>query len=193
MIDYKKLSDSIVYYENYGFKRIDAPWWVSTNISNITKPNFLENFYLPKNNKCLVASGEQSFICLIVNGRLPPGAYQTITPCFRDEISDPLHRRYFMKNELIDIADTSEERLNKIIDICFGFYSNYINYSDLKIVKTESPKASICNFDIEYNGVELGSYGIRKHLNLRWIYATGLAEPRLSIVEGFIKNNIVND
>lgn len=186
MIDYQKLADSIVYYEEKGFVRIDAPWWVSTNVSDITKPDNVENFYIPKNDKCLVASGEQSFICSMVKGRLPKGTYQTITPCFRDEKNDPLHRRCFLKNELIDIIDTSEKRLYEIIAICSNFYSRYL--SGLRIIKTDAPKAALCNFDIECNGIELGSYGIRTHLNLRWIYATGCAEPRLSIVEGYVNN-----
>jgi hypothetical protein len=36
----------------------------------------------------------------------------------------------------------------------------------------------------EIKGYELGSYGIRKYKNLfQWVYGTGCAEPRLSIVE----------
>jgi len=34
----------------------------------------------------------------------------------------------------------------------------------------------------DYNGVELGSYGIRECKFLKWIYGTGCAEPRLSQV-----------
>jgi hypothetical protein len=44
----------------------------------------------------------------------------------------------------------------------------------LKIVTTSD------GYDIEYNGVEIGSYGIRKTSFLEWIYGTGLAEPRFS-------------
>jgi hypothetical protein len=39
MIDYKLISESIDYYENGGFKRIESPWTVSEYIDNITKPN----------------------------------------------------------------------------------------------------------------------------------------------------------
>ena len=35
-------------------------------------------------------------------------------------------------------------------------------------------------YDIVLNGIEVGSYGIRQHENLRWIYGTGIAEPRFS-------------
>ena len=37
-------------------------------------------------------------------------------------------------------------------------------------------------YDIEScNGIELGSYGIREFAGFRWIYGTGVAEPRLSL------------
>jgi hypothetical protein len=38
------------------------------------------------------------------------------------------------------------------------------------------------SFDLICKGIELGSYGIRKYNNHKWIYATGVAEPRLSQV-----------
>jgi len=46
----------------------------------------------------------------------------------------------------------------------------------LKIKTIELNKS----YDIEFNGIELGSYGIRECEYLSWIYATGCAEPRLS-------------
>src|SRR4051812_17183406 len=101
MIDYKLLDDSIIYYEGKGFKRIESPWAVSENVDNITKPFDRVSFQLKHNNKCLVASGEQSFLYLYLKGFLPHGQFQTITPCFRFESFDFLHTKYFMKNELI--------------------------------------------------------------------------------------------
>ena len=50
----------------------------------------------------------------------------------------------------------------------------------IDIVKTEQ------GFDLEYNGIELGSYGIRSCEYLDWIYATGLAEPRMSMVKNML-------
>ena len=80
MIDYKILNDSILYYESKGFKRIEAPWTVSENVDNITKPKDRLSFQLKHNNKCLVASGEQSFLYLYLKNFLPLGQYQTVTP-----------------------------------------------------------------------------------------------------------------
>jgi hypothetical protein len=38
--------------------------------------------------------------------------------------------------------------------------------------------------DIEFAGIELGSYGIRSCDFLDWVYGTGVAEPRLSSIMG---------
>jgi hypothetical protein len=32
--------------------------------------------------------------------------------------------------------------------------------------------------DLYLNGIEVGSYGIRKHNSYQWVYGTGLALPR---------------
>lgn len=172
MIDYKLIYDSIEYYEKVGFTRVEAPWTVSEYIDKLTKPEGVISFQLKHNNKCLVASGEQSFLYLYLKDFLPKGQYQTTTPCFRFESFDFLHTKYFIKNELIktDIVDKYE--LEKIISICLNFYKKYI--PNVEIKETE------IGFDIEYKGIELGSYGIRDCNFLEWIYATGCAEPRLS-------------
>ena len=41
-------------------------------------------------------------------------------------------------------------------------------------------------YDIDYHGIELGSYGIRHCQFLNWIYGTGCAEPRLSKVMTYL-------
>jgi hypothetical protein len=182
MIDYKIISNSIDYYKNCGFQRIESPWTVTEAISNITKPSDkAQEFILNKKNKVLVASGEQSFLYLYLKGFLPLGKYQTVTPCFRDEIFDWTHSKYFIKNELIDTSDTSESNLEKITDKCFYFFRKYLD--DVKIVKTD------IGYDIMSGDIELGSYGIRTCQFLKWIYATGVAEPRLSNTIKF-KNGI---
>lgn len=172
MINYEFIADSIKYYESHNFKRIEAPWTVSEYVDNITKPIEVPSFQLKHNNKCLVASGEQSFLYLYLKNHLPKGQFQATTPCYRFESFDFLHSKYFIKNELIktDIVNTNE--LIKIVDICFGFYKKYI--SDINIIETS------IGFDIMYKDIEIGSYGIRSCNFLEWIYATGCAEPRLS-------------
>lgn len=182
MINYQIINDSINYYESKGFKRIESPWTVSSYIDNLTKPKDTIPFELKHNNKRLVASGEQSFLYLYLKDFLPKGQFQTVTPCFRFESFDYSHTKYFVKNELIktDVVNTTE--LENIVNTCFLFFRQYI--PDAKIVTTE------IGFDIMYNDNELGSYGIRECEFLKWIYATGVAEPRLSKIINLYKNGI---
>lgn len=176
MIDYNILSNSLDYYQRNGFNRIESPWTVSEYVDNLTKPADIISFQLKHNNKCLVASGEQSFLYLYLKEFLPLGQYQTITPCFRFESFDFTHTKYFMKNELIktDVVNTTE--LDKMVDLCLKFYKKYI--PDSTVINTP------IGFDIVYGEHELGSYGIRSRDFLEWIYGTGCAEPRLSKIKG---------
>jgi len=182
MIDYKIISNSIDYYESKGFIRIESPWTVSEYIDNLTKPKDVLSFQLKHNNKCLVASGEQSFLYLYLKDFLPKGQFQTTTPCFRFESFDYSHTKYFIKNELIKTDVVNNSELNKIVELCFNFLKGYIH--EIEIIKTN------IGFDIEYKGNELGSYGIRENEFLKWIYATGCAEPRLSKIINLYKNGV---
>lgn len=187
MIDYSKIAESIKHYEMCNFIRIETPWLVPTKISNITKPTDVKDFYIPEFNKSLVASGEQSFLCSIIKGRLPFGLYQTVPPCFRDDENDTLHHKYFIKNELIRIYKrydpNCELDLQIIIQLCKDFFSKYLPSEELEVIKTPVNNGiTLINFDILFRKIELGSYGIRKYQNLNWIYATGCAEPRLTTV-----------
>jgi hypothetical protein len=173
MIDYGILHKSSLFYENLGYARIESPWTVSEKVDNITRPSHAVAYKLHHNGKCLVASGEQSFLYLGLKGFLPKGVYHTITPCFRDEYFDFLHTKYFMKNELINTKDVSTQSLERMIDHSFEFYQQFFK-KKLEVVKTE------IGFDIEVDGKELGSYGIRSCEFMEWVYGTGCAEPRTS-------------
>ena len=185
MISYKNLADSIDYYQSHGYIRIEAPWLVPPCIDDITKPVDKKHYMLKHNDKCLVASGEQSFLYLYLKENLPKGRFQTITPCFRDERYDLYHEKYFMKNELIITDEISDITLSQIINDAFNFFSNkVINKEKLQIIQTD------IGFDIIYNlnngkAVELGSYGIRECEFLQWVYGTGCAEPRLSKLQEY--------
>jgi len=182
MIDYKLISDSIDYYETKGFIRVESPWTVSEYVDNITKPKDIISFQLKHNDKCLVASGEQSFLYLYLKDFLPKGQFQTVTPCFRFESFDFSHSKYFIKNELIKTDVVTIGELDKMIDMALDFYKQYI--PNVSVIDTES------GCDIEFEGQELGSYGIRECEFLKWIYGTGCAEPRLSKIISLYKNGL---
>ena len=175
MINYNNLAKSIDFYESQGYKRIESPWLVPPCIDDITKPKDKQHYMLKHNDKCLVASGEQSFLYLYLKENLPLGKFQTITPCFRDERYDLYHEKYFIKNELINTENVNDESLDDMIESAMKFYMTIVpEKNKVNIVQTST------GFDIEYDNIELGSYGIRECEFLKWIYGTGCAEPRLS-------------
>jgi len=188
MISYKIINESNEYYEKEGFLRVESPWTVSKPISDITKPLDKQDFKIEYNQKVLVASGEQSFLYLYLKQFLPKGKFHTTTPCFRDEIFDSTHSKYFIKTELINTQNVNNHSLNEIIEKCHIFFSKYLDKDKLSIDKTED------GFDINFNlfgkQYELGSYGIRNCDFLEWIYGTGCAEPRLSSIININRNGI---
>ena len=186
MIDYNIIDNSTKYYKKFGFERIESPWTVSPYIDNLTKPEDRPHLQLKHNDKCLVASGEQSFLYLYLKGFIPKGKFQTVTPCFRFETFDDIHTKYFIKNELIVTDKVDNSMLNEVIDTAYNFFSNYLDKEHLKIVEVNDFQK-----DIEYKGIELGSYGIRSCDFLDWIYGTGCAEPRLSTILDKINRGII--
>ena len=181
MIDYGKIDNAIRFYEEKGYIRLEAPWWVSQEIMDITKPadQDMPAYFIDENKKCLVASGEQSLLYMANKGRLPKGKYQTTTPCFRNESIGVLNKKCFLKTELMVTDDTSTTSLLKVIEDAMEFFRMELYLNDAPPEPLEL-KETDDGFDITYRNIEVGSYGIRECSFLKWIYATGVAEPRLS-------------
>lgn len=174
MINYQRLVEAQNFYKEYGFVPLEVPWEVDADVEAITKPTGLKSY--PLNDGVLVASGEQGFLQLMKEKKLEPGSYQTITPCFRDEVyKDVYHLPYFMKLELILAHNDSYIDLTHVVEVAWRFFTKHIR---CKIVNMGNQSFDIVSFE---KGIELGSYGIRNHpLVGSWIYGTGLAEPRLT-------------
>lgn len=180
MINYRILAYSQEFYEKKGFKIIETPWTVTSEVSNITKPDFVKDeFFMPGKNKTFVGSAEQGFLYLYLKGFLPKGKFQSVSPCMRNDSFDFLHTKYFMKNELIVTDEVTDSKLLEVIEYAKEFFSAYLSKNKLTVDQNDDG-----SFDINYNlrdmRIELGSYGIRSCEFLDWIYATGCAEPRLS-------------
>lgn len=174
MINYDYVANAIFYYKGLGYKYMNAPWFVSRETMEVTAPP--DRRYCSSFLGDLVASGEQSFIEMHKQGKLPKGLHQCATPCFRDEpVVDHIHKNYFFKVELIDVMPQDPGRsLSRMIDDALFLFRQVL------------PNAEVVNgdvygvTDIQAEGLELGSYGIRGHGNFTWVYGTGLAEPRFS-------------
>lgn len=174
-IDYAKIGAAQAYYSNLGYQECAVPWILSFEPYNATRPPNRKEFYCL--DGYLNASGEQSFLELMIQG-IPLTKHYCVTPCFRDEpIIDATHHRSFMKLELIN-TDATLENLQAMISDAVTFFSNYI---PVVVIPTNSEQTA---FDIvdKHNTIELGSYGIRTYQGHTWIYGTGIALPRLDTI-----------
>lgn len=176
-IAWKYIAQAVEFYESVGFTYIEVPWIVDPKVVAVTLPEGHKPYDTVGGT--LVGSAEQSFLALAVAGKLESGAYVAASPCFRDDTPDELHQNTFFKVELIDIRPISEPfgqyDVRKMARIARNFLVNLPCAWESQIVEYEH------GFDIELNGIELGSYGYRQHGDWHWVYGTGLAEPRFSI------------
>lgn len=177
MIDYNLINKSIEFYFEKGFERIETPWLVTDYVDSITRPKEVIPYRVDNKNKNLVASGEQGFLYLYLKEYLPKGRFQTVTPCFRNDSFDLTHTKYFIKNELIITDNVNKKTMEELMGYSRNFFENIFN-KIIDVVKTDE------GCDLEIEGYELGSYGIRKCDFLHWVYGTGCAEPRTSKLMG---------
>lgn len=174
MINYKLLAQFQTYYERHGYQEIHMPWTVSEKASNMTLPQ--GRTIVKSDIGLLLGSAEQGFLDLVMNQGLK-GKFQATTPCFRNELEDELHQTGFMKTELFNNQDTSDEELFRMVHTVLGIVNTFFNCK----IETQ-PDGSVDIID-ERNGIEIGSYGRRSNSEVgTWLYGTGLALPRFSIV-----------
>ncbi|MDX1535531.1 MAG: hypothetical protein R3346_02110 [Candidatus Spechtbacterales bacterium] len=175
-IGYRLIGEAIEYYKELGYEYISVPWAVPKHVVDITAPSEAELF--PLKDKYLLASGEQSFIYLMQQGKLEHGKkYLCVTPCFRDEEEyNEYTRLYFIKLELIIVGSDNPDDVEGVFSDASGYFQRYLPERIERLITDEG-------VDIMYNGIELGSYGTRKHESTGpWVYGTGVAEPRFSQV-----------
>ena len=182
MIDYKILADAIEYYKRMGYVEINMPWYVKDNIHNITFETNKSKWQLPSGD-ILLGSAEQGFINQMLNHNLL-GKFQATTPCFREDSIDELHQEHFIKTELfINESEDFNKTLDKTLSDVFGFLIKYVDIARINFVDTSS-ETGTRSIDIEIDGIEVGSYGIREYKyrdkSYTWVYGTGIALPRFS-------------
>lgn len=186
-MNWLRLAQAKEYYEEKGYKYVDLPWIVHSKAVDVTIPKDKKRFDVMLNSEhpqhgswttkpigSLIGSGEQAFIQNI-DALDDSGQYQTITPCFRDDEEDELHQRQFMKLELFRLLGQEESANECLFKMAWDARFYFAQTTSNDLIETQD------GFDIEVNGIEVGSYGIRSFEGHRWIYGTGLAEPRFSI------------
>lgn len=170
-LDFSLIAEAQAYYASEGFVNTPVPWVVGSEAYEETKPADVAAYRTL--GGFLVASAEQAFLHLMLEGQ-ELGRAQATTPCFRDEAHDEIHAPYFLKTELIVGDEASERALGEVVEVARGFFSLYL---PTRVQPFEDGTFDLVCYT---TGLELGSYGIRRHRGLAWVYGTGVALPRLT-------------
>lgn len=188
-IDYTMIGKAVEHYKERGFTYVEVPWVVEEYAIRMTLPDEFPCMEVGQRNpvgpglldiygnaNCLVGSAEQGFLAM----DLLPGRYVGVTPCFRlEDTNDLLRQDMFMKVEL---------------------FSNHPGMSVIEMVKSAEsffhmhtyglPRrlTTADGIDLMHADIEIGSYGERTHEGYgRWVYGTGLAEPRFSVANALAR------
>jgi hypothetical protein len=175
VVDWVLLGRAVEFYKGKGYQYIEADWSVPDEVVAITAPNEEWRAGSRISTGTLVGSAEQSFLALDLAGKLPKGKFVACTPCFRPaETPDELHQFAFMKVELYDNIGEITGLFQLLSDAgeCFRLLG-----APEGALYTSQEDGVI---DINLNGIEIGSYGVRKHGDHLWQFGTGLALPRFS-------------
>lgn len=184
---WRRLHEALQFYTDRGYTYVEAPWFVSQAVIDLTCPR--PELASPiGRNQVLVGSAEQSFLGL-EQETLGVGKFVALTPCFRmaDWGQSDLHRPYFMKVELYANRRTrlTQDMFRMIEDAQACFI--HLGALDTSLYDTGTTEDGPSR-DLLYRGIELGSYGVRSAVlpgddpedRHRWAYGTGLAEPRFT-------------
>ena len=181
LIDWGILHRACLYYSSLGYQQKETPWIIPEDYGKTTKPHidksFVHNNDMFKNQaQELVGSAEQGFIYLLLNNLLPEGKYFSVSPCFRVDNYDKTHLPWFMKLEILIHSPGNENKyLQCVMEDAFNFFNTN------SIIPCEKVMMEDGTYDINLNGLEIGSYGIRKIESIQYVYGTGVALPRFDI------------
>ena len=169
-IDADVLLKALLFYQSKGYVLSSCDYLVDEEAIMTT---LVDNTRVVKKHldKCYVGSAEQSYIQKLINNTkyntnktIIHGDFLFITPCHRDEtILDDTHFEIFLKVELISTYK------NPIHD-AISFYET-LGVTTTKVITEHGD-------DLEINGIEVGSFGKRKFVNVEYFYGTGIAFPR---------------
>lgn len=180
------LAQALRDWQGQGAVYVDVPWVADARFVQGTRPQWAHGQDITTPYGQLLASGEQAMCAMMLEGKLKPGLrYIGWTPCFRDEQQfDDLHHFYFIKAEIFQPLHASahpDEAVLELVDqarVLFEHWAHAVKPGAQVVVVPTLPE----QWDIEIDGVEVGSYGSRfvPGTTLRYLFGTALAEPRFS-------------
>ena len=173
-IDANLLAKAQNYYTEHEYIDTPTPWLVDYEAYMATVPPGHEDMlWSSLHGTYHVASAEQGFIQMMLDGDTIPARAQSTSPCYRGEpVYDDLHQPFFYKLELYQ-TDTSDLALAEMITCARGLFESLD-------IRTRIVATGARSYDIETadSHIELGSYGYRNYRGHEWLYGTGLALPR---------------
>lgn len=186
--DIALLGKALNYYEDLGYTRVDLPWAVPAKWMQLTTPNLNKAVV---GTDYLVASAEQAFLYCDDMGLLPAGRYVGMTPCFRPGDTGTNKQETFYKVELYRTDAVDRYAVDEMLLQVSEFARQELRGTEFLIEVVETPDEdgyyhttrlhTDKSCDINLNGIEIGSYGLRQNEERYWAYGTGLAEPRFSM------------
>jgi seryl-tRNA synthetase len=197
-IDYSIIADAVKFYKALGYEEIDVPWLVSTDAIYGTLPIGAQPMSVSGSRDFghLVGSAEQSFMQMMLDGTLSEGSWLAVTPCFRDEPEITASQRLsFMKVELIqyfspnNLSFATPADLLTLMDHARQFMERYLPITTVRtnrLTMEDNVPDMQKTYDLVYRSadfevqIEFGSFGYREWRGHRWIFGTGVAEPRMS-------------
>lgn len=187
-IDYDLLARAANLYAMMGFDQVEVPWIVSSKASMTTAPNIRSVYHCDIVREHFVGSAEQGFIQLLHEKSkklLPNKYYFSISPCFRRDTPSEIYSRWFMKLELFSlVSDPNADTVGIMLD--FMIAAKQVHWTLFEANLDQVYTDSGC--DLEYKGLEVGSYGKREFEGNTFIYGTGLALPRAQLIIDRSKN-----
>lgn len=190
-VSWRNIADGVEHYRATGFEPVEVPWIVPRRIIDATlPPGVLPSLVVRGGVRegFLVGSAEQAFLHLAETGVLrTPGRYLAVSPCFRADENDHLHGNHFVKLELVrflgDEVEDPRASVDVMVEAALGFLERHLPLRRLRVDENQVDLVTV-------DGVEVGSYGYREFEGIRWVYGTGVAEPRLSTVARDLRGRV---
>jgi hypothetical protein len=178
------MQEALAYWRAFQIEYVDLPWMVERQYIEATLPAD-RTLGVETPVGILVASGEQSFLKLACEKKLPRArGYMGWTPCFRPEPEITELKQFgFLKAELfVPVRDVKfgVSRLSRLLNRQTQLFESLalsMNSYDAVISKEVISEDQT---DILINGIEVGSYGVRCALGVSYLYGTILALPRFT-------------
>lgn len=177
-----RLGQVMMLWQGAGAKLTPLPWTASQEAVDATRPpERAANTDIQTPFGFLVASGEQAFMDMAQTLQ-EKQIHIGWTPCFRHEPTfDPTHHYYFLKAEAFIrcCASQSSLEVDRVRNIAMLGFESLLRLPN-QTARLEFRQTGPVAYDIECNGIEVGSYGVRTYKGHTYVFGTALAEPRWS-------------